>query len=243
MKAKRRQELKQDEFVDTLVWLWETFKKNQQQIVTGVVVALVLVAVGTYVVPRWRHANDQAWATLSSLDQTMMASRYGMGGKPGAVEAGEIEKYRKLAADYPRSTVAPIALYKAAQLLHETNKLDEALKILNELLSSYPKSEIAPAAEAAKASVLEDQGKYAEARGLYEKVGESGPKYLAPECWLNAGRCAELAKDNAEAKTLYEKAKSLAAGTPWEQLAQQRIDGLGGQKPASSPAPKPEKKG
>jgi len=243
MKAKRRQELKQDEFVDTLVWLWETVKKNQQQIVVGVLVAVALVAAVTLIVPQLRQRRYAAWASLSAIEQSVVAPPEGAQTKPGELEAAQVEKYRKLAADYSGSGAAPIALYQAAQLLHETGKLDEALKALNELLASYPKCELAVAAEAAKATVLEDQGKYAEAKALYEKVAQSGPRYLSPECYLNAARCAELMKDVVQAKELYRKAEELGKGTGWEQLAKERIARLERPAPVTSPPPTGEKKG
>ena len=249
MRRERRQELKQDEFVDTLVWLWATFKLHQSEIATGIVVALVLVGLGMYVVPRWRHANDQAWTTLSVLEESQAMARSGMEGKPVEPPSAEVQKYEKLAADYPRSGAAPLALYKAAKLLHDAGKLDEALKELGQLLNSYPSSEVAPAAEAAKASVLEDQGKFAEAKSLYEGLAKkvagakAGPGYMAPRYYLNAGRCAELTKDAAQAKTFYDKTITLAPGTPWAQLAEERLKDLGKPGPVSAPKAASEKKG
>ena len=242
MKAKRRQELKQDDFVDTLMWFWQTFKAHQQEIITGGVVALVLAALVMIVVPKWIHANDNAWATLASTDEAAAEARYPMPGKPAEGMDAQIKNYEKVAADYPRSGAAPLALYKAGKLLHEEQKLDEALKKFDDILSGYPKSDTAPAAEAAKASVLEDKGKFAEAKALYEKVAESGPKYLAPECYLNAARCADMDKDAVQAKALYEKVIMQAPGTEWAQIADERLQSQAKAKPAPPPA-KPEKKG
>ncbi len=244
MKKQRKEELKHDEFADSLLWMWETVRLHQREIVTGAVVALVLISGVLYLLNRRQQAHNVAWASLSAIEDPLAQARYGRNPEeiPKA-RAEAIEKYRNLAQDYSRYGVAPIALYRAGRLLHEEGKLDEAVDVLDQVIGLRPDGSLAAAAESAKAAALEDKGKYAEAKALYEKVGESGPKYLAPECYLNAARCAEFLKDAAQAKSLCEKTIALAPNTEWAQRAEERLKRLAEVPNAPAPKPEPQKKG
>jgi TolA-binding protein len=218
-------------------------KLYQQELLIGGVLALVLVGGALYVVNRWRRANDMAWATLASVDDSVASKRYGMEPNSPDATSAAINNYRKLAQDYPHSGVAPLAFFRAGKLLHQTGKLDEALQTLDDVIKSYPKAAITPAAEEAKACVLEDKVQFAEAQALHEKVAQSGPKYMAPECYLNAARCAELTKNAPQAKEFYQKTISLAPGTSWAQFAEERLKILAQGKEAAPPPGAPAKKG
>jgi tetratricopeptide (TPR) repeat protein len=244
MKRQRRQELKhKDEFADTVAWLWMSVKLYQQEILIGGVAALVLVGAGMFLVKRWNSAYDAAWSKLTAIDESAAMARYGLEPKAPDAFPAAIKDYQKLAEDNPRSVVAPMALLRAAKLLHEGGKLDEALKTLDQILTSYAGSAVIVAAEGEKASVLEDKKQFAEALALNEKLARSGPEYLAPECYLNAARCAELNKDSARAQELYQKTISIAAGTSWAQFAEERLKTMAQNKPAPAKQTVPQKKG
>jgi tetratricopeptide (TPR) repeat protein len=223
MKQQRKQDLKHDEFVDTLAWLWETMKQYQQEILIGVVVALLLVGGGMYILNRWQRSREQAWLTLATIDQSVAPRRFLMEPRSPETALAAAKSYQDLAANYPRSAAAPLALLRAGKLLHEANRLDEALAVFNRLIADYPSADLAPAAQEAKACLLEDKKQYAEALALHQKVAESGPKHLSAECFLNAARCAQLTNDPARAKAFYEKAIAAAPGSLLAQFAEERL--------------------
>jgi tetratricopeptide (TPR) repeat protein len=136
-----------------------------------------------------------------------------------------------------------MALFRAGKLLHEANKLDEALAVFNRLIADHPHGELAPAAQEAKSCVLEDKRQYAEALALHEKVAESGPKYLSADCFINAARCAQLTKEPARAKALYEKAIAASPGSLLAQFAEERLKNMALEQSAPPAAAPPKKQG
>jgi tetratricopeptide (TPR) repeat protein len=119
-------------------------------------------------------------------------------GKP--TEAAE--RFEAIAARYPESPDAPLALYNASVAWSKAEKGDRAVAAANAILERYPASKVAPNALLSLATVASRKGDH---RGAAARYGEFLEKY--PD---SSSRCLALQNVGYENDVLGNKAEAAA---------------------------------
>ena len=210
---------------DELMELQDWWQKNGNTVSTVMFVVAVAI-LGSFVVRLWQGHREKV-ADQASYD---------------AANARTIEAFEKVAADYPSTGDAPVALLKSATMYCQSGKTSDyglANDKYKEFLSRYPKHALAPVARLGVAFTAEAQGEYADAAAIYrehlaahgvpdilseETDGDAKDSlgdgdYLNPVALLGLGRCLVLQGDKSSARTIFDQISAGYANTTWGELA------------------------
>jgi|LZCG01.1.fsa_nt_gb outer membrane protein assembly factor BamD (BamD/ComL family) len=89
-----------------------------------------------------------------------------------------LDNYLKFSTDYPEHPKTPMYLYRATDLLMNTNRPDEAVVQLDKVMDNYPDFEKTPECLFLKGFILENQlGDLASARKSYQKFLKEYPEH------------------------------------------------------------------
>ncbi|NLW50137.1 MAG: tetratricopeptide repeat protein [Candidatus Brocadiaceae bacterium] len=117
------------------------------------------------------------------------------------------------------SRARPWLLLTQGALLAANGRRDEALAAYEQVKKRHPESALL--ADSATAVVLEEAGGYAEAAAVCERLAPG-----LPACWIDAGRCRELAGEPEKARAAYERALREDLEKTLEGLAAARLAAL-----------------
>jgi len=181
----RRKQLKQDKFVESMVAVPHFFSRHAKLLIFIGLVAVGVIAVMTSIGAYRRSMDSKA----SSLFQ----------------KAGGADAFLELYHNYPRSTVAPIALYEAAAMLFAGGSYGESKENFRLFLEGFPGHPLAPDALNSVGYCLEAEGQVLQAAGAYRNVAKEYPDAAAaPGALINSARCYRLAGKDGEAVAQYE---------------------------------------
>ncbi len=138
-----------------------------------------------------------------------------------------IQKFLKIAADFPNSGAAPDALYQAARFHHVGGRDSEAREIYQRLVDRYPRSTQAAGATFQMGWFDYLGGKYDTAVQWFQKASEAredADEYERSLYWL--GRSYEKSGNLADAATVYSKLWTERNWHYYGGLAKGRLDGL-----------------
>lgn len=208
---------------EDMALLQEAWGQYGRSVVTGVLLALVLV-LGLTVYRQYRQGKqDQAAAALGN-----------------AVAAEDFEQFL---ARYPRSPSAPTAMLAMARAQFESGSFDEALATYTRFRQTHSEHPMLRAAEVAHAQTLEAAGRLAEAEAAFRALAAtlSEEHYLQPVALLGIGRTLEQLGRWEEARAVYEDFIAAHPESNWADQAEVALRfvrrSLAAQRDAVSPAP------
>ncbi|MGH9804314.1 MAG: tetratricopeptide repeat protein [Candidatus Acidiferrales bacterium] len=186
----QRQELKHDEFADSVDSFLLYLEDNWRRLtVIALVVLLGGGSVGGYV---WhsREQEQRAGAALTSALFTLQAPvQAGLPPLPGEgpekifnSEQAKFEAARKefdaIRAEFPRTRSAQLAAFYVALCDHQLDKTDAAIATLEEL-SRVSDSNVAAQAQLTLAGFYQQRGRSADAEKLYRRLADN-PTVIVP---------------------------------------------------------------
>jgi tetratricopeptide (TPR) repeat protein len=186
MRKLRRKQLKEDKFVESMLSAQLFFSRHVRLLMLFGIAAAAVVAFFTMV----------------------MAHRGSMDRKASSIfqHASGAAAYLELYHAYPRSTVAPLALYEGAKALYVDGRYDESSENYRLFLKHYPQHPLAPDALNSIGYCLEAGGKTLDAAGVYVEAADKYAKAaVAPEALINSARCYRLAGKAGEAEEQYRR--------------------------------------
>ncbi len=161
----------------------EDFLENNQALVGGALVLLVLIVSGV-IVGRGLQANARQAAAMAYA------------------EADSIRSFERVAEDHAGSVAAGNALIRKAGLLEEEGRIDEARAALVGFLERYKKHPLRDQALIILGRMAIDEGNTASARDFYSRVGDDSA--FAPLAQIRLGDLALQEGDVIAARDIYE---------------------------------------
>ena len=237
MKASERQRLKHDKYADTVV-VGLGWARMHLATIVGVLVALVIVIVA---LSWWNASRRQAGQdALALLKEAQEKARQAVAAEPADKDrlvAQAVERLQQIAADYPSSDAAPLALLEAANTLSQAGKPVEAQPLYRKALQRAGKlGGLEALARQGLAVSLESEGKYADAIEEYRAFLEPAASPYAAKAHWDIGRCLEKLDRPQEAAAAYQQAVEFGGQSEWAELARFRLSHLAAG-PAISAAP------
>ena len=186
MRKVRRKQLKEDKFVESMLAAQLFFSRHVRLLMFFALVAAVVIALFAMVFAHRKNMDKKA----AGLFQ----------------QASGAAAYLDLYHGYPRSTVAPLALYEAAKTLYIDGRYDESNMNYGLFLENYPGHPLAPDALNSMGYCLEVGGRVPEAAGVYRRVAdEYATAAVAPEALINSARCYRMTGKDGEAEEQYRR--------------------------------------
>jgi hypothetical protein len=237
---KTRQQLKHDEFKDSLVNAEEFIKAHAREIInyTVIVVVVVGLAVGLkhYTDGQEARANADLGEALATFRAYVGQPTPGQPDMSGATFTTAQEKYKKALGQFdaivnkytmiPRPKAVAIARYQAGVCQSLLDDHAGAVQTLTEASSAHD-PEIASLAKMALAGEMVRTGKTAEAVKLYQELADHPTLNVPQASALLAMADAYRATQPAKAREIYQRvAKDFAADPTVAQAVQQQLASL-----------------
>jgi len=141
--------------------------------------------------------------------------------------AKSVQDLENLLGRYPRSKVAPLALFRLGKMHFDAGSYDMALEQYDAFLQKHGEHLMAPAAEMGRLHCLEARGQYQEAMEGYTRFArERATHFRVPMAVLGRARCAEQLGRPEEARTLYEDFMAQDADGKWTGTLEPLVEGL-----------------
>jgi len=119
--------------------------------------------------------------------------------------ARSVTDLEAVAAEFPRSVEAPIALMQAGKEYYNSGSYDTALAKYAELQAQYPEHELAAGADLGRIHCLEAMGRVDEAAAAFKEFAANHKDhYLVPQAVLGQARCLVQAGRLEEARVVCE---------------------------------------
>lgn len=235
MRGYTRHQLKQDRFAEatkeTVSWAVE----HQKKLVTGGIIAgvVVLVVLGTWYYLNYRE--QQAGATLAQAFRTYQAPLRPANMPPDAnmlsfTSAADRSKvsnveFRKVADNYPHTNSGRIARYFAGITYRDMGDMPAAERELNQVTGSGNK-DLASLAKLALAGIYRDTGREKEAISLYNDLMSHPTDSVAKStAQLELGELYQT-KQPQEARRIYEEIRKEDPASAAAQMATNRLSAL-----------------
>ncbi len=179
--------------------IWEAYGRS---VVTGVLLALVLILALTVYRQFGQSKRDQAAAALGNAET--------------------IEDFESVLVRFPRSASAPIAMLALGRAQFEASSFEDALATYARFKQEHPQHPMRQAAELAHAQTLEAAGRLEEAKDAFRELAQalSADHYLQPAAQLGIGRSLEQLGRWQEARAAYEDFIAEHADTDWADQAE-----------------------
>ena len=246
----QRQELKHDEFVDSMEQFRVYLEEHGRRLgLLALLVILGAVAIGGYL---WnaREQEKQASIMLTGAIQTFNGQvQAGLPPLPGqestvfsseeAKWAAAVEKFSELHAKYPDTHAGLVARHYEGISRYRAGEMAEAVTILEEVARSS-NWDAAALAKLHLAAMYLEVGRGDEAEKLYRELVER-PAVTVPKAIAQMDLAALLSSDRpAEARELYEEIQSGSPDNPLAGTAGQRLEMLPAADPDPETAPEPK---
>lgn len=178
--------MKEDKFVESMLAAQLFFSRHVKLLMYLGVGAAVVIALVSMVFAHRRSLDRKA----AELFQ----------------QASGAAAYLDLYHSYPRSTIAPLALYEGAKMLYADGRYDESKESFGLFLKQYPGHPLSPDALNSIGYCMEVGGRPLEAAGVYSGVADKyAGSAVAPEALINSARCYRLAGKDVEAEEQYRR--------------------------------------
>lgn len=223
---------------DELMELKDWWNKNGNT-VSSIALVVILILLGV----KYWNRHQESRANRASL---------------AATQALDVSSLEKVAADFPSSGDAPVAMLRAAFMSCGSGSAEDlqvAREKYTQFLRKYSKHELAPLARLGIAYTDEATGKFAEALKVYEEflaqhkasemtatedtaTGTIGDgNYLLPIAVFGRARCLALNNEIPAAQTALDQFIAAMPNTSWAALADElkaNLDKLDYQAPATA---------
>jgi predicted negative regulator of RcsB-dependent stress response len=240
-----RHELKEDEFVSTVEAAEEFAKQHVNEIVAGVLAALIVIAA----IVGWRmYSSRQEAEANAALGQALKTFKADVGPAPatnlfnpdaGAPPPGApefstdqqkyqaaLKQFTDVVAKYPRETAADFARYHIGLCQAALGNDEAAVKTL-QAASNSGDNNVAALANEALAGELNKMGKTDEAVKIYQKLADHPTSTVPRATALLEEASLYRSTKPAQARVLYEQVQKEFGSDPYlAQQVQQQMAGL-----------------
>jgi tetratricopeptide (TPR) repeat protein len=219
LKAKEREQLKQDKFSEVLVSVGAFLGRHRRPaIVIAAAVAVCVVSVLWYLHARG-VAQRELWDRVADAQKAL--AQAGPEADRKAVVNRAVDQLRRLHADAPRAPAGTYALYRVAEILYEEQRFEEAAAAYEQLL----KEPRLPAGykelvQGSLAPALEQAGKWDAALAFYQGQANEKGGAEAAEAWWSIARCLDHLDRPEEARKAREQVRALGPRTIWAERAE-----------------------
>jgi len=236
VKTSERHKLKHDLYADNVMKAALWAKRHRTRILTVAAAALLVAAAVVWIALARQEAENSAADLLAEVEAQANAIARAKDDKKAAAIKEVVAKCDLIAADYPESRAAPIALCRAAQVYAEAGRASEATPYFRRTIAeSRGRAGLVDVARRGLAESLEDSGKLREAIEQYRLLLRDDA--TAAEVNWDIGRCYDQLNEPEQAETHYKKAVQLGSDTVWGELAQAALARLANPAPAETPPP------
>jgi len=226
--------------VDSVGQAAQQARENVRWLLAGVAVAVIAgAAAGGFL---WmRQQDDRAAADLLHEATRSATERSFMGGPPPARQPEELKKaveiFRKILADFPRSTVAPQAAYLLGNALSDLKDWDGAVKTYQDFLIGYGTHRaLLPLVYQRLAYAQLAQGKVEEAEKTLTAVVQINGAPNRDQALFELGKIDETLKRPEGALAHYQEIVKNHPSSPFAAEASVRIKTLDARKASAPPA-------
>ena len=196
-----------DAYIKFMGWV----QANQKRLILGAIIALVAIAVISFVVYEQGQKEIRGSLALSRVPVPVSPA---MPTRPGTAEA-----FLKVAREHEGTKAGARALLQAGANLFTETKYADAQKTFEQFLKDYPGSEWVPQAQFGVASTLDAQGKFAEATAKFEEIRRRfANDPIIDEVKLALGRLLENQNKPAEAHKIYSELVQLTQSNPYSGI-------------------------
>lgn len=215
-------------------------RASMRWLLAGIAVAVIAAAaVGGFL---WmRQQDERAAADLLHKATRSATERSFMGGPPQARQPEELKKaveiFRKILADFPRSTVAPQAVYLLGNTLSDLKDWEGAVKAYQDFLARYgTHRSLVPLVYQRLAYAQLAQGKVEEAEKTFAAVVQINGAPNRDQALFELGKIDEILKRPEGALAHYQEIVKNHPSSPFAAEATVRIKTLDARKAAPPPA-------
>lgn len=141
--------------------------------------------------------------------------------------AQTVRQFEELAARYPKSAGAPVAILAMASSSFSAGAYDDALARYEEFSAKYADHPLAAAAELGKSMCAEAKGETDRALAGFDAfIGEHAGHFLLPQAPFGKARCLQSSGRPAEAKAVYEDFIAANPSSKWVPVAESALQSL-----------------
>ena len=241
MKAKERQVLKHDRFVETLLRISVFLQRHRRVLTAAAVAAIVAVGAALWIVSAREAASRDRRLRLYTLEREMESAAR----EPEAAARREaldrvLGRLRLLYDEAPRTAEGRLALLLLAEVRYGLGDYARAVEAYRAARDAPGASEEFRAlVERSLATALEQTQDWAEAATLYRRAAaRASSDAEKARAWLDCARCLDRMERFDEANEARVRARDLAPGAVWADVA--ALDSRLAGKPEATPAPTPE---
>lgn len=245
----QRQELKHDEFVDTVDILWSYVEENTQKVALMAVAVIVAAGGIAWYVLHQQAQEEQAGLLLSNAivayEGQVQEGLPPLPGQEGRIFTSQEEKWKaaaeKFAAvreQFPGTQAGEIARHYEGISRYRLGEREAAVEILEEVARSR-RRDVASLAQLHLAGFYSGQGRADEAEKLYRGL-IAAPSGTVPKQTAQFGLASLLAESRPEeARDLYEQIKAEFPDTPIATTVTQRQELLPKTQPGEAESVEP----
>lgn len=158
-----------------------------------------------------------AGLTMYSMQQRRNAER----ASQMLLVAQSPKQWEELLAQYPNSSVAPVAMLALASSQYGSGEYDQALATYGQFLEKYPGHSMALTADLGKIQCQEGKGEIEAALNSYGLFAEKHPDhFLTAQALFGKARCLQLLRRYPEAKAIYEDFMVAHPKSEWASQAE-----------------------
>jgi tetratricopeptide (TPR) repeat protein len=211
-----------DEFL-TLSGKAIRFVTENQRLVFGVVVGVVVVALA---VAGFRYFADlserKAYALFEQGRLHYLAAISGDKTAPGYQEAAE--KFEAVIRKYPSTDAAPFSLIVYADASHHSGDYQKAIELYQRALGAFsPESFIEKLIWNGLAYAYEAKKDYKAAAEYFQKITETQDGSMKADAWYNLGRMMEADNHQKEALEAYNRVVKAYPDSVGFQIAKEKV--------------------
>ena len=238
MKASERHRLKQDKYVQAMTRAVAWGRRNQKSIAVAVAIAVLAAALSIWLGVAHRAVEALARELLTEAEAKAQMALFEKPDLQAKAVNDVVSRCEMIAADYPKSAAARLALLEAAQLLARSKRAGEAVPYFERALKlSGRLAGLTALARRGLAEALEESGKLRKAIAQYRMLAAEEVSPEAVRANWDIGRCHETLGEADQAAEHYRKAADYGGASTWAKLARSRLSRLLEKEVSPSPSP------
>lgn len=137
-----------------------------------------------------------------------------------------LDLYKEVVSEYPRTKIAPFALYSAGNCYLQLKNIEEAEKTYRTLIEKYPNNKfILPLVYQKLGYIHKSKGNTAEALRNFEKTASLDTE-IKDLAYIEIGRIYETEGKTEEAVRNYQKVVDNFPSSPWYSEAKRKLENL-----------------
>jgi len=232
VKASERHKLKHDKYADAVALGIEWARKHRTAVLVAIAVILFGCACAVWITLAKQSAERDAYETFIEVEKIRF--------NPAEADEQEVNRIvnrcENIAEDYPGTTIAPQALLRAAQVLAQAGRTDEAIPAFQRTITAAAgRPGLNDIARRGLAQAFEDAGKLEKAIENYQLLIHDELSPASAQAYWDIGRCYHKLEKATMASEYFNRAISVAPDSAWAEMSRFCLAGFA----AASGAPLP----